>query len=109
MGVRPPSNDVNDEPDSIEFGIAALDARIEERDISFPISAEELGNEHGNLSVAIDVAGHEMGLRTALEECATDSFDSRQELLNALHPVFEQRRQKVSNSLLGRLRTLVPF
>jgi len=109
MGVRPPSNDVDDEPDTIEFGIAALDARIEERSISFPATSDELTADYGNLSVAVDAAGHEMTLRTALEKCPRDSFDSRQDLLNALHPVFERRRQELSNSLLGRLRTLIPF
>jgi hypothetical protein len=109
MGVRPPSNNVDDEPDTIEFGIAELDARIEERNISFPVTVADLAAEHGELSVDVDAAGHEMMLHTALEECSTDSFDSRQELLNALHPVFEQRRQEISNSVFGRLRTLLPF
>ena len=32
MGVRPPQNDTSP-PDTIEFGIAALDARLEETSI----------------------------------------------------------------------------
>lgn len=35
MGVRPPQND-SSTPDVIEFGIAALDARIQESNVEFP-------------------------------------------------------------------------
>lgn len=109
MGVRPPANDGNDEPDTIEFGIAALDARLEDRDVSFPVTVEELDAKYGEMRIAVDASGHEMRLGTALDRCGRDSFDSKQDLLNALHPVFEGKREAISGSLLGRLRALVPF
>jgi hypothetical protein len=109
MGVRPPANDADDEPDVIEFGIAALDARLEDRDVSFPVSTADLTAAHGDLRVAVDPAGHEIALREALAECDTSSFDSQQELLNALHPVFERQRERRSRGVLGKLRALVPF
>ena len=109
MGVRPPANDTDDEPDVVEFGIAALDARLEDRDISFPASAAELEASHGDLSVSVDPAGHEITLREALAECENTEFDSRRDMLNALHPVFERKREKYSGGLFGTLRSLVPF
>lgn len=109
MGVRPPSNDVDAEPDVIEFGIAALDARLEERDVSYPISAEEFEEQYGHLDVPYDASGHSTTVSEALVDVSVQRFDSQQELLNTLHPVFERKRQATSRSLLAQLRSLVPF
>lgn len=108
MGVQPPSDDLGEEPDVIEFGIAALDAELPE-DLAFPIEAEELRRTHGDLAIPVDASGTEMALETALDRCPSTTFDSRQELLNQLHPIFEERREAVSNSVFARLRSLVPF
>lgn len=109
MAARPPSNDMDDGPDVTEFGIAALDAAVEDWDVSFPLSAEELRAEYGEEHIAIDVSGHEMSLDTALADCPQRRFDDKQDLLNALHPIFETERERLSNSLLGQLRALLPF
>jgi len=109
MGVRPPSNDIDDEPDIVEFGIAALDARLDDADVSFPVTAEKLADEYGDVTVPFDAAGHEVTLREALQEVDGREFESHPELLDALHPVFERKRQAASNSLLAQLRALVPF
>jgi hypothetical protein len=109
MGVRPPSDDVDDEPATVEFGIAALDARLEDRDVSFPATAADIEASHGDVRVSVDPAGHEISLREALHEADSETFDSKQDLLNALHPVLERKRRKYSGSILGKLRALVPF
>ncbi len=109
MGVRPPSNDVDDEPDVVEFGIAAMDARLEDAELRYPVSAAELAEEYGHTEVPFDAAGNSMTIGDALAEADRDRFDSQQDLLNALHPVFERKRQAASNSLIAQLRTLVPF
>ena len=59
MGVRPPTNDTDDEPDVIDFGIAALDARLEDRDVSFPTTAGDL-HEVGRVD---DVREHQQADR----------------------------------------------
>jgi len=87
----------------------ALDARIDEREVSFPASASDLESAYGDMRVAVDPSGHEIRLSAALSACEAESFDSKQELLNALHPVFEEKREKLSGGILGRLRALVPF
>jgi hypothetical protein len=109
MGVRPPSNDVDDEPDVVEFGIAALDARLEDAEVTYPVSAAELDDEYGHTEVPFDATGHTTTLHEALSEVERKEFDSQQELLNVLHPVFERKRQAASNSILSQLRALVPF
>lgn len=109
MGVRPPSNDIDDEPDIVEFGIAALDAKLEGTDVTFPATAEELADRHGDITVPFDAAGHEMTFREALRESDRTEFDSQPDLLDGLHPVFERKRRAASNSLLSQLRALVPF
>lgn len=93
----------------IEFGIAALDAKLESRDVSFPTDADELARTHGDLAVPVDAAGHEVRLRDVLSETDRATFESEQELLDALHPAFEAEREAVSRSLLAQLRSLVPF
>lgn len=108
MGVQPPSDGV-EEPDVVEFGIAALDAKLESRDVTFPIEADRLRREHGDLSVPIDAAGHEIALEEAVDRTDQPRFDSEGDLLDALHPIFEAERQAVSRSLLAQLRGLLPF
>lgn len=109
MGVRPPANDSGEKPESIEFGIAALDARLEQLDVSFPVDAETLARSHGDMRIPVDPAGNKIVLKDALAACEESEFESEQALLNALHPVFEQKRERMSNSLFGQLRSLLPF
>ena len=108
MGVRPPSND-NDEPESIEFGIAAVDARLKRADLEFPASSEDVTAELGSARIPYDVHGNDVPLETALERVDRRRFESRQELLNALHPVFEEYRKRHSNSVVQQVRALLPF
>jgi hypothetical protein len=109
MGVQPPSDGVDDTPDVVEFGIAALDAELESRAVSYPVTADELARRHGDLAVPVDAGGNEIKLREVLDRCESTEFASERELLEALHPVFGAERESVSNSLLAQLRSLVPF
>jgi len=109
MGVRPPSNDVDDEPDVVEFGIAALDARLADADVAYPVSKTDLEDRFGDATVPYDAAGHEMSVSEALAGTNDRTFDSKAELLNALHPVFEQKRQSARTGLLAQLRAMIPF
>jgi hypothetical protein len=109
MGARPPSDDIDDEPGTVEFGIAALEARIERREISFPVTVSELDEVYGEMRVPVDPAGNEVPLGRVLEKCNRVEFESKQEMLNVLHPIFEAERESGSGGLFGRLRSLVPF
>lgn len=110
MGVQPPSDELDDGPEVVEFGIAALEAKLERRDaVSFPATVSTIRAEHGDISVPINAHGVEIQLRDALDELDRDRLESRRDLLNELHPVFEQRRSQASRSLLSQLRALVPF
>lgn len=109
MAARPPSNDIDDEPDTIEFGIVAVDAAVKEWGVSFPITNRELADNYGDKRIAVDPSGHEATLDAILSDCPCDQFGDKQELLNELHPVFEQRRERLSGSILGRLRAMAPF
>jgi hypothetical protein len=109
MGVRPPSNDIGEEPDITEFGIAALDARIEEMDVSFPVTAAELRRQYGDVRVPVDPAGNEIQLGEVIAATDQTEFASETELQRALSPVFEQKRKAVSGGVVGWLRSLLPF
>ncbi|MFC7021005.1 MULTISPECIES: hypothetical protein [Haloarcula] len=108
MGVRPPSDD-SDEPDVIEFGIAALDGKLPSDDLEFPATAGEIRAHAGTIEVPYDPAGHTMTVGEALDESPEQRFETEQDLLNALHPVFERKRLSGGTSLLAQLRSLVPF
>ena len=108
MGVRPPQNN-DDEPDTITFGIAALDAHVEKADLEFPADAETVVAELGDPDIPYDAAGSTVSLSEALDQIHLQRFGSEQELLNTLHPVFESYRERAGNSLLGQLRALLPF
>ncbi|MFB6164269.1 MAG: hypothetical protein ABEJ31_03835 [Haloarculaceae archaeon] len=108
MGVRPPQRD-DDEPDAIEFGIAALDARVSNADLTFPADAEAVADALAGAEIPYNAAGSTVSIAEAIERSGRQRFESKQELLNALHPVFEELRESASSSLLVQLRSLVPF
>lgn len=108
MGVRPPSNETS-EPDAIEFGIAAVDARLDERDLSFPTDRETVRSAFGGESVPYDAAGSTVAFETLLDEVEVERFEDEQELLNALHPIFEEYRASKTPSFLQGIRSLLPF
>jgi len=108
MGARPPQND-SSEPEVIEFGIAALSARLDEADIEFPTTSSALITAVDDTAIPVDGAGNTMELQAALDRLPQDDFDSESTLLDLLHPVFEEHRQKAGESIVGRLRTLLPF
>ncbi|ELZ97736.1 MULTISPECIES: hypothetical protein [Haloferax] len=108
MAARPPQNDTS-EPNSIEFGIAALADDVDTADIDYPADASEIVRALDDVAVPIDAAGNTVAISDALAAAPKDRFDSRRDLLETLHPVFEEFRAKASKSLMGRLRSLVPF
>lgn len=107
MGVRPPADDDLSEPDVIEFGIPALDARLE--DVSFPATSEELRAEYGQLDVPYNASGSTVTLTEVLEEIDREEFETEQELLDAAHPIFERLRARNPSGILGQLRSMLPF
>jgi hypothetical protein len=110
MGVQPPTDDdLSDGPDVVEFGIAALDARLEDWDLSYPVTAEWLVDHRGDERIPVDAAGSKIDLATAVERCGREGFESERDFLNALHPVFEAERERAGSSLMGQLRALLPF
>ncbi|HKL30617.1 MAG TPA: hypothetical protein VJ898_15285 [Natrialbaceae archaeon] len=108
MGVRPPTNDTS-EPDVIEFGIAAVDARLDERELSFPADRETVRAAFSGAAIPYNASGSTVAFETVLDAVDVETFEDEQELLNALHPVFEEYRASRTPSLLQRLRSLFPF
>ncbi|PSQ06184.1 hypothetical protein BRC97_07370 [Halobacteriales archaeon QS_6_71_20] len=108
MAARPPQND-SSEPDSIEFGIAALDARLDRAGVRFPATTEELIESMGDTDVSYDAAGNTLDVAEVLRELPEERFETERDLLNRLHPIFEDRRRSGAGSLLGRVRALLPF
>jgi hypothetical protein len=105
MALRPPRDTAD--PESVAFGIAALDEHLDRAELSFPADAETVLQALDDPDVAYDASGHAMALSTALERADRERFGSERELLTALHPVFEQRRESASIGLVERLRSLL--
>ncbi|WP_416839708.1 hypothetical protein [Haloferax sp. DFSO52] len=108
MAARPPQNDTS-EPDAIEFGIAALSDDVDNADIDFPADARTIAQALDHVDVPIDAAGNTVTIDEALDATPQDQFESRRDLLEALHPVLEEYRANASKSFFARLRSLVPF
>jgi hypothetical protein len=109
MGVRPPPSNTDDDDTTVSFGIAALDARLEDPSVSYPADAEEVVDALGDPEVPYDATGHTVRLSTALDRAHKDRFESEQEFLNALHPVFESYRERAAGGIVQRLRGMLPF
>ena len=109
MGVRPPQQDDDGTPETVAFGIAALDDNLERADVIFPMTDDELIDTLGDPAVPYDAKGNEIRLSEALEDLSRVRFETRQEFLNALHPVFEAKRQQANNSVIRQIRALLPF
>jgi hypothetical protein len=108
MAVRPPQ-DEEEEPETLAFGIAALDARLDGADVDWPASDREVLEALGDPSIPYDASGNEVSLAEVLDRVPVREFDSETELLNTLHPVFEEYRENATRSVLGQIRALLPF
>lgn len=109
MGVRPPQQSDDDAPETIAFGIAVLDEYLEGADVVFPMTSEELLDTIGDPDIPYDAKGNSYRLSEALAELPQSDFETRQEFMNALHPIFEAQREQANNSIVGQLRSLLPF
>lgn len=105
MAARPPSDDV-DEPDSVEFGIAALDAHLDGADLAFPATDDEIVSALDDPAVDYDPSGSSVRLSTVFERVDRGRFESRQDLLDAVHPEFERLRE--GSGIVAWLRSLLP-
>lgn len=107
MAARPPGGGSSD-PEAIEFGIAVLDERVEEADVSFPATREEILDALGDQEIPYDAKGRAVTLSAAFDQIPQTSFENETELLDALYPVFDRKR-KESGGFLTRLRDALPF
>ena len=108
MAARPPGGGGSAEPEAIEFGIAVVDARIEEADVSFPATGAELLAAIDTHEIPYDAKGRTIGLADALDQVPQTQFENETELLDALYPVFDRKRQE-SGGFLSDLRDALPF
>jgi hypothetical protein len=108
MAARPPQQDTSS-PDSVEFGIAALVGHLDQADLEFPATDDEVVRALGDPEIPYDGSGSAVALSEAMEALPKRTFDSESELLDMLHPVFEEYRVSGSGSLIGRLRAILPF
>ena len=108
MAVRPPQQG-SDSPDTIEFGIAALAPRLDAADVEFPATTQEIVRSLNDAEVPYDATGRTVSLGTALDQVPKEQFESKSEVLDRLHPVFEEYRASASRSILGQLRDLLPI
>lgn len=108
MAARPPQGD-SSPPDTIEFGIAAVNARLDETSLAFPATQSEILRAVDDTAVPCDASGSTLDLSQAMDELDRDRFETETELLNELHPVFEEHRKAASTDVVGRLRGMLPF
>ncbi|MFC4359926.1 hypothetical protein ACFO0N_18420 [Halobium salinum] len=108
MAARPPQNS-DSEPEAVAFGIAALAGELDDAAVEFPTTADHLVASLDDPSIPYNASGNGVALSAALGEVPRDRFDTKRDLLDALHPVFEERRRSGGGSVVGRLRGMLPF
>jgi len=109
MGVRPPPSNSDDGPDVIEFGIAEVTAEIDDAELSFPATSDEIVRALSDPRIDYDASGHAVPLSEAVSELDRDRFEDEQAFLNALHPVFEEYRTSRTPSVIERVRAALPL
>jgi hypothetical protein len=109
MGVRPPPSNSDDGPDVIEFGIAEVTAEIDDAELSFPATGDEIVRALSDPRIDYDASGHAVPLSEAVSELDRDRFEDEQAFLNALHPVFEEYRTSRTPSVIERVRAALPL
>ncbi|MUW15447.1 hypothetical protein GJ633_12970 [Halorubrum sp. CBA1125] len=107
MAARPPGGS-SSEPEAIEFGIAVLDARIEEAGVSFPATGEEILDAVDDQAIPYDAKGRTIDLADALDQVSREEFENETDFLDALYPVFERERRE-ARGFLESLRDALPF
>ncbi|WP_251330450.1 DUF2795 domain-containing protein [Haloplanus pelagicus] len=108
MAARPPQQDTSS-PDAVEFGIAALVGHLDHAEVEYPASRDEIVRALGDPDIPYDGSGNSVALSEAMESLPERRFESESELLDLLHPVFEEYRVSTGGGLFGRLRALLPF
>ncbi|GAA0300459.1 hypothetical protein [Halarchaeum salinum] len=109
MAARPPANDdTDDEPTVVTFGIAAVEEFLDGADFSYPVDRQTVVDTTGDPEIPVDTSGRTLALSKALERTEQRRYESRRDLLNALHPVFEDARQSGSGGIVGFVRSLIP-
>ena len=109
MGVRPPPSDDDDSTGTVEFGIAAVDAHLRDADLLFPATGTEVVEALSDPEIEYDPRGHTVRLSTVLEEVTREEFDTRNEFLNAVHPILEEYRTSSSPGIVSWVRSVLPF
>lgn len=108
MVGRPPTDDTDDEPDVVEFGIPAIEVFLDAADLTYPAGRETVVDATGDPEIPVDTRGRSVRLSTALERTDETRYDSRRDLLNALHPVLEDARQSGAGGVVDYVRSLLP-
>jgi hypothetical protein len=101
--MRPPQNE-SSEPDTIEFGIAALNARIDDSGVSFPATAGEVVESVQTADIPYDGSGNTIHLGEVLSQAGQQEFDNQTELLNTVHPIFEEKRANSAPGFIERIK-----
>jgi hypothetical protein len=107
MAARPPPAD-DDPEEPTAFGIATVDDYLEDADLEYPATRQDVVDALGDRSVRCGPNARELSLSAALERTGRRRFDSRRDLLDELHEVFEDERRGATGlvawlkSLFGR-------
>jgi hypothetical protein len=109
MAARPPGGGDEEPPETLAFGISALDARLSESELTFPATAGEVVAALDEPDIPYDTAGNTLSLSAALAELDREEFETETELKEQLHPIFERKRREAGGSIVGHVRRLLPF
>lgn len=85
-------------------GPDAVHDLVTESGWSYPVSVRRLEREHALANVQVDEKGNSIMLAEVLGQTDVDRFESREDLVTKLGPVFEAESKQRNVGLLGHIK-----
>jgi hypothetical protein len=86
------------------YGPDAIHELVEESGWLYPVSVRRLEREHALANIQVDEKGNSIMLAELLGETDIDQFESYEDLVIKLGPVFETESDRRNVGLIGHLK-----
>lgn len=90
--------------ENMTHGPDAVHALVEESGWEYPVSVRRLEREHALANVQVDADGNSIMVAELLGKAEVDRFESYEDLVTKLGPVFEAESKRRKVGFLGRIK-----
>lgn len=86
------------------YGPDAIDELVQEAGLSYPVTARQIERDHALANIDVDDSGLSIMVGEVLARTDADRFESREDLVEKLAPVFERERAERRTGVLGKVK-----